>query len=348
MEAEQAYQALATALGYPESPEFKDLLHFLMTPSEAVLVASLPAKAEEAGKRVGLDGETAKQVLDKLVVTGVVKPGRSGVYRFVGNTVELHDSTQSRGGWDPKAEPRLGELWETFSRAGWLESLASAREKRPMPTSRVIPAYRAIPPEIKLEPWEDVREALKHASLIAALNCACRQQKAAINQACSSSKAEVCLQFDRSAEYGIGRGSSRKVSYEEALAIVDYAEDHGLIHTVFRNAKTVQASALCNCCFDCCLGFTEFKETGRSIGTRMAKSRYQATIDMEACNGCEICAPVCGWEAIAIQDDKALLDPEKCWGCGNCVLQCPAEAITMKLVRPPEWVPDAAPERVQG
>jgi NAD-dependent dihydropyrimidine dehydrogenase PreA subunit len=41
---------------------------------------------------------------------------------------------------------------------------------------------------------------------------------------------------------------------------------------------------------------------------------------------------------------KAVIDPEKCWGCGVCVVGCDkVNALAMKVVRPPEHIPDPPP-----
>ena len=36
------------------------------------------------------------------------------------------------------------------------------------------------------------------------------------------------------------------------------------------------------------------------------------------------------------------IDPEECIDCGACVPECPVDAIKMKLVRPPDHIPQAA------
>jgi len=350
MEAEQAYATLAERLNFPQSKALGDILRYLMTPVQARLAVELPAPPEELAEKVGLDLPAVKAELHDMFVKGVIFPRdawKEEGFRFARAVVQIHDGAESRGGWNPKADPKLGELWEAFSKAEWYPS-RRATPPLAVPIDRVIPAYRAMPPEIKLEPWEDVRVVLKEASQIAVTACACRNQRLAVNQDCKFSRAEVCLQFDRSADYTLARGSGRKITHDEALEIVDYAEQHGLIHSTFRNAKVTNANVMCNCCFDCCGAFQVYTTGGLSIAPRMAKSRYQAVIDAKACNGCEMCQPYCGWGAISMVDGKAVLDPEKCWGCGVCVLQCPAEAMTMKLVRPPEWVPDFLPARTTG
>jgi ferredoxin len=39
--------------------------------------------------------------------------------------------------------------------------------------------------------------------------------------------------------------------------------------------------------------------------------------------------------------EKAAVDAQKCMGCGICVLKCDYQALNLKLVRPPEHIPQA-------
>ena len=76
-----------------------------------------------------------------------------------------------------------------------------------------------------------------------------------------------------------------------------------------------------------------------------APSRFQAEVDPGKCIGAKECLDECLFNAISIKENvqgksSAFVDAEKCMGCGNCVLKCSSGAIQMKLVRPPEFVPD--------
>lgn len=48
------------------------------------------------------------------------------------------------------------------------------------------------------------------------------------------------------------------------------------------------------------------------------------------CIGCGLCAKVCAYDAIIIEDNLARIDYEKCQECGACVAKCPQNAIIME------------------
>ncbi|NPV55411.1 MAG: NAD-dependent dihydropyrimidine dehydrogenase subunit PreA [Anaerolineae bacterium] len=57
-----------------------------------------------------------------------------------------------------------------------------------------------------------------------------------------------------------------------------------------------------------------------------------AYVDPNKCNGCGLCVRACdagGFEALFIQDKKAVVDVLVCDGCGLCIGMCPTDGISM-------------------
>ncbi len=61
------------------------------------------------------------------------------------------------------------------------------------------------------------------------------------------------------------------------------------------------------------------KQEQHSGGAPKFKSKY--------CTGCGECVEWCNYNAIKIQDKKAVNDPSKCIGCGECIAACRFNAI---------------------
>ena len=206
---------------------------------------------------------------------------------------------------------------------------------------RIIPYYKALTDTPGMLPYEDIREVLKAVGTIATVSCPCRRYV----QACDM-PLDVCLQFDDKAEYVIEKGTGKKLSYEEALAVVDRAEEAGLIHLT-RNRRWGLVS-ICNCCTCCCLLFRSFDLFGR-LHELGAKSRYEARVDEQLCDGCQTCIERCQMDAIDMvktpssKKYKAAVDPSKCIGCGACVIECQEGALSLIAVRPPEFIPEEMP-----
>lgn len=55
-----------------------------------------------------------------------------------------------------------------------------------------------------------------------------------------------------------------------------------------------------------------------------------AFVDIEKCEACEDCLPVCPTECISMVDAKAKVNEDECADCSACVDVCPSQAISMK------------------
>lgn len=57
---------------------------------------------------------------------------------------------------------------------------------------------------------------------------------------------------------------------------------------------------------------------------------FVPTIDINKCNGCEICIKLCPTDALGLIDDvAAVIQPEACTYSGLCQDNCPTEAIQL-------------------
>jgi ferredoxin len=63
---------------------------------------------------------------------------------------------------------------------------------------------------------------------------------------------------------------------------------------------------------------------------RPAPARSEiAVVDLQVCDRCGLCLPLCPPEAIHLQLTDLLVDRATCTGCRKCIAPCPVGALTM-------------------
>jgi len=351
--SEDGYKQVATILGYPDSPGLRKWLEYIMTEEQARIVAGLPGEADELAQKLNMDVGKVKELIRDIYEKGVIVPKNFETLegmRFIPSPIFLHDRMLAIKNWR-KRLPELDKVIDEFLEKEFFPASAEQYAKAEQPAQRVLSAYKTILDSPELLPEDDVRTVLKQATTISVVPCSCRVRTGS----CKRTQIDVCMQFNRSAEYGLAVGMDglgKALTYEEALEVIDAAEDAGLIH-LWGNSARMSSASLCSCCDCCCIVGLPYLEYNLPASKRYAKSRYEARVDPNICIGCsDEPSPPC----IAIapkyfkgclrmegrphtNDYKAVVDPENCYGCGACVLKCPVGAIKMELVRPADHIP---------
>lgn len=358
MSVSDVYAGLLEQLGFAGSARLRTVLAYLMTPDEARMVAALPGSPQEVADTTGMDINRVTDTLDALFYKGVVFPRgdfrRRVYYRFARSVVQLHDSTTGTREVDPKRDTEFCQMWQDFTWAEMCPYLAEGMGKASRPGTRIIPAHASIKDLPGVLPYENFQEMLKAQEYIAAVPCPCRYCAEGAGDHCDTHDEATdwaCLQFGRGADYSISRGAGRELSIEEVLRLGDAVEQSGLLHTWENTSAIAGIKWSCQCCRDCCILAISVDKAGLPISKTWEKSRYQAFVNQEDCDGCQVCVDRCLFDAIDMvrpggsKKYKAVVDPEKCFGCGVCVVGCDQAALKMKAVRPPEHIPaPAAPE----
>lgn len=330
---EDAYTTLAGKLGYGRSERLKRILRKLMSEEEASLAASLPATLQELSSRLGKPSDEIDRQLGALFTRGVVFMTSKG-YQFARDMTQLHDATADDTRLDVIYGNELLDLWREFRQEEWFSDRARALREVKKPFWKIIPARRAIAPGSKILPMEDLEGILERATRLAVVSCPCRRVARSCNR-----PLEVCLQLNRAAEYTINRGAGRELTKEEAMEVLETAEDGGLIHCAPNLGEVT--SAICNCCTDCCDVFYPLIKYG-GLEKGVLKSQFQAKTNQSLCTGCQDCVERCPFDAIEMirvvgeKKLKAKVDSDRCYGCGVCAVGCKTEAIKLVEVRPPE------------
>jgi Pyruvate/2-oxoacid:ferredoxin oxidoreductase delta subunit len=333
------YSELAQKLKGEQTEYIPRILARLASLEQAKIMKALPDgdRARDAGKgldispgfaeRLGMDKDTIALHIQELYEKGVVFPTKAGP-QMARTVLQLHDSSLA----NPKYDDALGD--EFFK----LWALSEGQPRKPKKVSprpgssvfRVVPKWNAIKDIPGVLPFEDTRAILRAQEILVVIPCGCKRSYK--ERDCGTSE-EVCITVGSAARYNLDRGVGKKITYEEALELLEKIEQEPLIPLTM-NKKEVN-NLLCNCHWCCCPTF----ETA-------AKSRFQAAVKNSDCTGCSICQEQCQFAAIDMKTDAqsgeliAVIDPEICRGCGDCVIHCPDRAIEMKLIRPPEHVPE--------
>jgi len=279
---DEVYERLAEALdklpnGFPTTPSNVEipLLKKIFSAEEASLASQLCRDMEPSdviAERIGLSAEETETKLMMMVKQGLVwSDGKAGKHRFrlapfIVGVYEAHLKSMDH---------ELAHLFEDYMADGGAVGIM-----KPQPAlHRVIPAQRVVKYEWVL-PYDDVRKILMTAQTFRVRDCICRVQQDHIGRECSF-PLRTCINFS-SMERPPGPSD---ISQKEALAILDEAEEIGLVHTVSNVMKGI--GYICNCCGCCCgilRGITKF-----GIKESVAYANYYAVIDPDECLGCGVC-----------------------------------------------------------
>ena len=187
------------------------------------------------------------------------------------------------------------------------QSFAEYTIKRIMPLAGNIPVghgvMRVIPIEsaIKENPDHQVDELISHyvdiADDISVAPCSCRVSRRLMGEGCGHLEQDMCIQFNEGARDFIKQGHGRRISKEEAYAILKKAEDNGLMHEMPNIDGNGKTHAMCNCCGCSCFSL----RTGEYFHTAtLIRSNYISHVDPEKCVACGECVEVCPMNALRL------------------------------------------------
>jgi ferredoxin len=306
----------------PPASSISEILRILFTPEEAAIAARMsfkPKSAAALAEAAGVSETEAEQQLESMADKGVI-----GCRRKAGNKLYslspvipgVFEVPFMKGERTPMLE-RLAPLWEEYHH----EVMGASFAGNPTPFMRVVAVEASIEARDRIHPYEEVRHLIDGADHLALSNCACRVSA----EKCDKPR-EVCINFNDAALFIEERGFGRRISKEEALAVLDKAEAAGLVH--MSNNSADRAGVICNCCPCCCTilrGKTQLNHPHA-----FEPSRYEARVDGAECIACGLCAEErCPMKAIEIREDAACVSSDNCIGCGLCVTTCPTGAIRL-------------------
>jgi NAD-dependent dihydropyrimidine dehydrogenase PreA subunit len=207
-----------------------------------------------------------------------------------------------------------------------------------LPQMRTIPISRSIRPQHHVSTFDEVKELLQGAEEpFVVLDCICRKKKSLEGSPCQATERhETCLAVGSMARMALASSIGRKISGDEALAIIEQNQEQGL---VLQPSNTQQAEFICSCC-GCCCGMLRMQQSLPKPLDFWAANFY-AAVNRETCSGCGACVKRCQVDAVRVSQAKqpAVVNRDRCIGCGLCVPACPTGSIALVKkpaeVRPP-------------
>ncbi len=311
--------------GFPPTPDGRELkiLAKLFTPEEAELAALLGTSletAEQVAARTGIPSNGLNKRLKAMARRGLVEAGRKegGLgFKSVPFVVGFYERQL------PTMDAELAHLVEDY----FAEGFASALTMSP-PFHRVVPVHQSVHDFIEVQPFESAAQLVGGMQAWAVQDCMCRKQQALIGHACQH-PVDVCLSLSPHPNDFDGVSFMKVLTRDEALATLRRAAEAGLVHTVSNSEEGIRY--ICNCCTCACGVLRGIAEYGTA--NVVARSAFVNQVDALLCNGCEACVESCQFDALSMQDARAVIDRERCLGCGVCVLSCQPAALG--LVRRP-------------
>ncbi len=308
--------------GYPatESGVEIRILQQLFTPEEAALTLHLTLIAENArvlARRAGMTVGDTKKLLEQMEKKGLLyvchEDGKEPLYQATGFVIGIYEFQLN------KLDANLAKDFEEYS-SSWF----NLEHWKKTPQLRTIPVGVSIEIEREILPYEKAEEIIRSVKKIAVAPCICRQEKQLLGEGCGK-PSEVCLVFEKAADYYLHNHMAREIDIEETLRIIEIANKAGLVLQPGNSAKPMSICACCGCCCGVLINIKRHPKPASIVSTP-----FVAELDREACTGCGVCKARCQMEAIDLDNRVAVLDIDRCIGCGLCISTCPTNALRLK------------------
>jgi electron transport complex protein RnfB len=324
-------------------PEFYALVQELFTPEEAELNNALPRNPVTAAEIAKEKGKSEAEVT--ALLEGMANKGLCIAFRSEGKTYYQGAAFmpgifeyQFVGGRATEREKKIARLIYAYK-----EAYSAVKGEQPIsfPLTRVITVDRKIAVRNAVHTYDQVATYINKYDPVCVGICYCRHAAKLRGEDVHGLPMEVCMWFGKRGEFVAERLGGRKVSKEEAMKILDKAEEAGLVH-MSRNT-TEEINFLCNCDRWNCIVIKEvLKQPKPGL---VFNSGFKPRFDRERCNACEVCLDRCPPAALKMgKENVPVVDPDRCFGCATCAAGCEQEAIVMEpkpeFPQPPKTMKD--------
>ena len=201
----------------------------------------------------------------------------------------------------PEIAPVTPQVADFFERMTYLPLAGITQMVRPGGGGigmHVIPVEQAIPAECESLDIEHISHWLKkYEGQIGVGICSCRKQQRIRGEGSGDIEQYWCIGVGDFADYCRETGMGHDISYEEALEILQKAEEKGYVHQITNIDGENKIFGLCNCA----VGICNALRTSQLFNTpNMSRSAYTAEVTTENCVACGKCVEVCPAGAVRL------------------------------------------------
>ena len=226
--------------------------------------------------------------------TGAMKKRRFRLSYFVPGSAELFNSSQDR----VDKNPPVAAMFERMT-------FLPLEHITPMVPPggggigmHVIPVEKEIGTNSEAVKLEKISYWLKkYDGHISAGICSCRYSRAKLGEGCTDDENDWCIQLGDMADYTVETGRAHYITKEEALDILQRAEDNGYVHQITNIDGEDHIFDICNCNVKICNAL----RTSLLFNTpNLSKSAYTASVNKDNCVACGRCVEVCPAGAVKL------------------------------------------------
>ena len=280
-------------------PEFYGLVNVLDDDMVTIALAvkqRVPFFAEDVAKKVGFSQEKTDDLLEEMARIGILEynwenPQKKKQYMlplFVPGAAELLNMR----GWFVKEHPEVSDMFHEMTHLpldGITQMVPPGGGGIGM---HVIPVEKAIPAEQKGASIEYLSHWLKkYEGQIGVGICSCRRAQTVRGEGSGDVEDYWCMGVGEFAQYCEETGKdNRNLTYEEAMEILQKAEDNGYVHQITNIDGQDKIFAICNCAPGVCYAL----RTSQLYNTpNLSRSCYTAHVNKDDCVACGKCVEVC-------------------------------------------------------
>lgn len=162
----------------------------------------------------------------------------------------------------------------------------------------VIPVEKAISMENQSVDLEHLSYWLKkYEGHIGVGRCSCRASRKVLGEGVADDDYGWCIGVGDFADYCRETGKGHDITYEEAMAILQRAEENGFVHQTTNIDGENKIFGICNCNVNICNAL----RTSQLFNTpNMSRSAYVAHVEKEKCVACGRCVEYCPAGAVKL------------------------------------------------